>query len=192
MKQQYTHTKLIELISNGGEDQENAIRWIYSKSGWVSIVKKMIRNLGGSNHDAEDIVQDGLINFIMDVQKGKIQKIEGANAYFIRSCKNNWLNNFNRKLKAREIIDREFNKEETSINEEKIFVSKEIWEHLDRLLEQIGRKCKEVLKLWSMGYSHEEIAKLINYENANVSKKTKSLCIEKLKNMGLNPDDWKY
>ena len=182
---------LIQLINGSDKDMNQAVQWIYNKSGWVRIARKLVRNLGGSVQDQEDIIQEGIISFIMDIQKSKLKNSEGAKAYFIRSCKNIWLNQFNRSVKGKEIIDREFKKEERNGNYSFSQANKEFWEHLDHLLEQLGRKCKDVLKLWSMGYSHDDIAKKIGYENANVSKKTKSLCIEKLKKLGLNPDELK-
>jgi RNA polymerase sigma factor (sigma-70 family) len=192
MKKTYKPKELVQAIQEGGDKQDQAIRWIYSKSGWVNIVRKLISKLGGSSQDAADIIQEGLISFLMDVQKSKLNNPDGAKAYFIRSCKNIWLNQFNRNIRGQEIIEKELPKQEEGQNEEKIYHAKELWEQLDKILEQLGRRCKEVLKLWAMGYSHVEIAKLVNYENANVSKKTKSICIEKLKALGLNADDWQY
>lgn len=190
MKTSYSKQELIKLIQTGGKDLDTGVRWMYSKSGWMNIVRKMIRNMGGSKQDTEDVVQEGLISFILDVQKRKLQSPDGAKAYFIRSCKNIWLNQFNRKIRGEQIIAKEFSHEEEVTDDKKKADQKEFWEQLDQILDQLGRKCKEILKLWSMGYSHVDIAKMVNYESANVSKKTKSICIEKLRSLGLNPNDF--
>ena len=192
MRKSLTNEELIQQITEGGKPMDSAIGWIYSSSGWVNIVKKVIRNMGASRQECEDIVQDGLISFIMDVQKGNLKNIDGAKSFFVRTCKNIWLNQYNRKIKGQQIIEKELTSEENKTGILPMFHKNEFWEHIDYLLGKLGRKCKEVLKLWSMGYSHNDIAKIVQYENANVSKKTKSICLEKLKSLGLNPEELKF
>jgi len=180
------------MIKSGGKLLDSAIRYIYSESGWTILVKKIVRNKSGSEQDAKDVIQEGLVILIIEINKDRDEEIKNLKAYFIGVCRNVWLNMFRRKLKGREIIDKNIVLDEKIEYIEEGIFQRELSENLDALLNQLGRKCKEVLKLWSTGYNHEEIAKIVNYDNANVSKKTKSLCIKKLKQMGLRPEDWKY
>ncbi len=192
MKTSISDVELIRMIKSDGKQLDIAIRYIYSNSGWTVLVQKMVRSKNGSEQDAKDVIQEGLVILIMEVTKDRTEKIKNLKAYFIGVCRNVWLNIFRRKLKRREIVDKNIVREEKIEYIEESIFQRELSDNLDVLLNKLGRKCKEVLKLWAMGHSHEEIAKMVNYENANVSKKTKSLCIQKLKQMGLRPEDWKY
>lgn len=192
MKRSISDVELTRMIKSGGEHLNSAIKYIYSHSGWTNIVKKMVSSKNGSEQDAKDVIQEGLVILIMKIDKDKDEEVNNLKAYFIGVCRNVWLNMFRRKLKGKEIIDKNVVLEtKTEYIEEMIF-QRELSGNLDLLLDKLGRKCREVLKLWATGHSHEEIAKIVNYDNANVSKKTKSLCVKKLKQMGLRPEDWKY
>ncbi len=192
MKSNISDVELIQMIKSGGKHSDSAIRHIYSYSGWTDIVQKMVRGKNGSEQDAKDVIQEGLVILIMEITKKRDEEIKNLKAYFIGVCRNVWLNMFRRKLKGREIVDKNIVLEEKTEYIEEMIFQRELSDNLDILLNKLGRKCREVLKLWAMGHSHEEIAKIVSYENANVSKKTKSLCIQKLRQMGLRPEDWKY
>jgi len=192
MKRSISNHDLIQMIKTGGKQSDTAVRWIYSNSGWTDQVRKMVIGKSGSLQDAKDVIQEGLVILLMEVGKERTEEIQNMKGFYLGICRNVWLNMFRRKLKGKEIIDKNIIIEtKTEYIEQKIY-QRELSENLDVILNKLGRKCSQVLKLWANGHSHEEIAKIVNYESANVSKKTKSLCIQKLKKLGLRPEDWKY
>lgn len=54
-------------------------------------------------------------------------------------------------------------------------------EQMKHYLEEIGDKCKEILLLFEDGYTDNEIAKKLVYNNAAVVKTTRLRCLDKLK-----------
>lgn len=54
-------------------------------------------------------------------------------------------------------------------------------EQMKRYLDEIGDKCKEILLLFEDGYTDNEIAKKLIYNNAAVVKTTRLRCLDKLK-----------
>lgn len=52
---------------------------------------------------------------------------------------------------------------------------------LQRSLQEIGEKCKQLLLLFEDGYSDKEIAAVLQYQSADVAKVSRRRCLEKLK-----------
>ena len=51
---------------------------------------------------------------------------------------------------------------------------------LGRLLSQLGTKCEQILELWKLSYSMEEIASKVGLKNASVARKQRYNCYQKL------------
>lgn len=54
-------------------------------------------------------------------------------------------------------------------------------EEVKRYLDEIGNKCKEILLLFEDGYTDNEIAKKLEYNNAAVVKTTRLRCLDRIK-----------
>jgi len=52
---------------------------------------------------------------------------------------------------------------------------------IKQYLEVIGEKCKEILLLFEDGYTDNQIAERLVYNNAAVAKTTRLRCLEKIK-----------
>ncbi|WP_235297950.1 sigma-70 family RNA polymerase sigma factor [Portibacter marinus] len=192
MQLSYSNDEVFQLIKAGGKKQDLIIEWLYSTSGWTAVARRALSKMGAYDNMKDDCIQEGIISLIVDVERNKIRDPSALKSYFIQTCKNMWLNQYNRDKRRKEIISDHYDKDTDNENQHEKMENAEIWKHIDTILDQLGKKCKEVLKLWSMGFSHEEIAQKIGYESANVSKKTKSLCIKQLKAMGFSKESWMF
>jgi len=56
-------------------------------------------------------------------------------------------------------------------------------QRIRELLEKMGERCKQVLGLWSEGYSDQEIAVQYEYNSSNVAQTTRLRCLERLREM---------
>ena len=190
MKKHYTNDELITLLRGSEKHREEALVWIYSISDWGKIVKSLVRKLNGTKEDAYDAYSEGFANLIEYAKEEKLKNVKSLKPFFINMCKYYWLNKFNRGIKGRDILDNLEKDEELLTVEEMNILILDRNALLDKVLDLLGPKCKEILKLWAKGMTHEDIAIRVNYSNADVSKKEKSLCLTKAKNLGLDPDDF--
>ena len=110
--------------------------------------------------------------------------------YFAKIYQNLWYSKVRRRIKGKEILTEIFKDGENVFSPAELFELKDNNHIIFQILERLGKKCKEVLKLWALGFTHQQIAENVGYDNANVSKKKKSLCLKKLKSLNLNEKDW--
>jgi RNA polymerase sigma factor (sigma-70 family) len=54
-------------------------------------------------------------------------------------------------------------------------------QHMAKMLDETGQKCKELLLLFEEGYTDKEIAGQMKYQSADVVKTTRLRCLEKLR-----------
>ena len=61
---------------------------------------------------------------------------------------------------------------------------------LDEALKQVGDRCRQILKLYSLRYSMEEIAQQVGLSSADMAKKENYRCRLKLKAFFDNNPGW--
>lgn len=144
------------------------------------------RKFSVSEDDIVDCYQDAIIALQEQAIKGKLNNLKssvktylfGIGKYMIyeKARKNN--------KTVMHIADSK------TIDEVPVDFSQEInkqQQQLKKGFEKLGKKCRQVLTLfYYRGYTIEEIAEHLNYENKNVVKSQKSRCLKQLKQM-LNP-----
>jgi RNA polymerase sigma factor (sigma-70 family) len=138
-----------------------------------------------SDDDIVDVYQDAIIALQEKAIKGEIEKISctvktylfGIGKYMLyeKSRRNNkTVSNFPLEKEAynyKEISDAFF---EDEPNKFQVLLQKGFAE--------LGKKCKEVLTLfYYRGFTIDEIAEKLNYNNKNVVKSQKSRCIKQIK-----------
>jgi len=151
----------------------------------------MIRNLvltnSGSEDDAQDIYQDGIIVIYEKAKNNQLNElICSIKTYLYSVCKNIWL----KELKHRGIYVpiTDTNDETVSIDDDSdeidiISVQQEI---LVKLINVIGESCKQILIYfyWEK-LSMNEIAEKMGYTNAGNAKTQKYKCIKRLQKLAI-------
>lgn len=149
--------------------------------------KKSFVKSGGRAKDAEDIFQDALLIFIKKAKESNFELNCAASTYLYSICRNLSLVHFREISKAIKLPmdSQEFfhdpNEAESFIENEKKY------DALDAVLNKIGKRCMELLKLF---YSHNlrmhEIAKRMDFKSETSAKTQKYKCLEKAKQLA-NP-----
>ena len=63
---------------------------------------------------------------------------------------------------------------------------------LDKMLSEVGETCQQVLKMWQLSYSMEEISKEMSLSSPNMAKKKRFLCHKRLMLLIENKNYYSY
>jgi predicted DNA-binding protein YlxM (UPF0122 family) len=67
-----------------------------------------------------------------------------------------------------------------TVSPESLLISAERMENLDKMLDAIGLRCKQVLMMWARDYSMKEITAELGFSSEAMARKTKFKCKQKL------------
>lgn len=162
-------------------DINEPLRVLY-KAYFEDIVK-YISNRNGSADDGADIFQEAILQFVEIVKAGKFQGKSSIKTFLFAISKNLW----RQELRSRE----RRNKRELMFDGTGALQAPEAderWFHKDRqkaiekLYETVGEVCRNILQ----GFYYEELTmkellQKFNYENEQVLRNRKSLCLKKIK-----------
>ena len=171
-------TELLDAIRSGGRRLETAMHDLLH-SGWKEGIGAYVRARGGNRQDGEDVFQDGIRHLIMNVRAGRFNGKSSLKTYLSSICKNLWHTRFSRAVKLGEIKHHAAPETPYEPGPEQLFLQKERSAVLEKLLAQLGEKCKQVLGRWSLGFSFAEIGALTGKAEGTV-RKQKHDCLKRL------------
>jgi RNA polymerase sigma factor (sigma-70 family) len=186
--------KVIECLQTG-----DGWAFYYMQRMFFPSVTALIRLQGGSREDAEDVIMEGIAALLKNIKAGRyeVQDTARLKTYFLRICRNIWVDELKRKKRARPVINLEDVDledleggyydalEEDTMSERQKLVR--------NLFYEASGTCQKVLRLFYYeNLSHDEIAQLMGYKNPETSKTQKMKCLAKLKvavriRLGENP-----
>jgi RNA polymerase sigma factor (sigma-70 family) len=168
--------EIIDMIQSGGKAADDALVFL------INLHKKSVimhlRNKRFSH--PEDLFQEGIVAIFMQIQNGKFRAQSTIKTYLIAICTKLAYSNFRRDITKEKAINQMEKIDKKIDSPEQLFISAEKNENLNKLLSKLGENCKQILSLWSLQYSMDEIAKMTSYKNANSVKKKKFGCLQKL------------
>ena len=151
---------------------------------FVPKVIHYIRNNSGDEDQAQDVVQEVLINLYHMAQKADFELTCPFDAFFFLLCKRKWLNELKKNTPSRVT-----NPDTPVFKDENLMELVEQATHFDQkrqlfdeMFQQLGEKCREVLQLSFTLPSMEKVAEKLQVSYAYVRKK-KSLCTGQLTEM---------
>jgi len=173
---------LINKIRSSVAGRNQIIKDLYYDTGLKNSIRNFVIKKGGDQSDFEDVFNFTLVQFVKTVLTKKDFSISTPlNNYLFGIARNLLFQKLGDKLKNRTQDFEEGMLTETDSNHpEQIFLLGEKSDIVNRVLGNIGKRCKEVLMLWSMGYSMKEIAKEMNYKSEIMARKKKCLCLKEL------------
>lgn len=178
----YTKKETVRLLSHikrGGVVGSNAIDKIYRNYDYKAFLKQILGEKKLSFNDIEDVIHDAFIIFRRNVRKNKVDNDININVY-LTSIAKNIIQNKSRLLKFDPIDNPHSDVYGVQDTVEKYYTQDESKKYVNSLLQVLNEKCKNVLKLWKMNYSYDEIAKLMDLTNREAAKKHKFRCFKKL------------
>jgi len=177
--------KVIECLQTG-----DGWAFYYMQRMYFPSVTAMVRMQGGTTEDAQDVIMEGIAALLHNVKNGKYQVQDTARlkTYFLRVCRNIWIDELKRKSRSRivrPLLELDLSDKEVPYYD--VYEEENLTER-QRLVESMFHRasdtCKQVLGLFYYeNLSHEEIAQRMGYKNAETSKTQKLKCLTKLKLM---------
>lgn len=143
------------------------------------MIANFVRLNKGSQQEAEDLYQEGIITLYEQIKKGNFAMSSSIKTYLYAICRNKWMS----KLKSRIPVTDVYESLE-QIPVEEAHTGSPLPNELEikGAIEKLGEPCRTLL----VGYyfhklSLEQLAGKLNYASANVAKQQKFRCIERLK-----------
>lgn len=130
----------------------------------------------GNRQDGEDVYQEAVIVLDRKVRQGDYRGEGSLDAYFMGIVRQHWLNERRRNSKSPFLHTDHPPELPASGDPEQDYLLSERREQLGKLLEQLNDKCRNILVLYQLGYSMDDIAQVMGYANSNVAKKETCLC----------------
>lgn len=189
LKNEYTDEELIQALRQGGGTRQKA--WEYMYKSWTGVWERVVCDLGGNPDEANEAFHEVAMTFEKVLRKPEFQlKTAALKTYLVTCVKNRWLRK--RRKQTREPSNP--TREELEIRDvvddlERQLMKDDLRQSVDHLLNTLGERCRRVLRMFSQGFSMEEIAAAEDWKDAGKAKKEKYECQEKLKNyLRDNPD----
>ncbi len=180
MKSITDNTSLWEDIKHGGMKRQQAISTIYKDSDLKNQIVAMVKKNSGSRDEGIDVFHEGIIAMDDSIRKNKYRGDGTLSAYLFTICRYNWLNKLKRnKRMVYTEVEQQLDQVQYE-NPETISLADEQKKIINTLLNQIGDKCKQILELWKLSYSMEEIAEKVGLDNAGIARRQRYNCYKKL------------
>ena len=167
-------------IRSGKEGRDRVLIQLYKDEKLRIGVVNVVRKLGGTSEDFEDVFSTTLMQFVKTViNRPELTIKHQLNTYIISIAKYICMaqrkknKNLNLNYDMNNELDFEEGPESLVIIKEKIYL-------LHEVISSLGDKCKEVLMYWANGYRMKEIAKLMGYKSENMARKKKYKCFKAL------------
>lgn len=165
---------LVSGIRAGGSARDEALKRLYLMPGLRETVIRHVMANGGSRQDAQDIFQEALVILDRNVREGRYEARSALTTYFVAIAKWRWVTVRRQHGRYTEISPTHYDTEVESPEAETIRT--EYRELFQEALAQIGERCRELLRLYQLDHSMEEIAQIMHYNSADVAKKEAYRC----------------
>jgi len=181
-----SNERLLWLIHKGGAPKEMVFDHI--DKDWKKSAMNILLSQGANPVDAENAIQEAMEVLLERVQDKSFEVTSTLKAYFIGICKKKY-HAYNRRQIRTGLFDDahkfehidEFVKGKERDTPEDLLLSKEKYGVLLTALKMLSPTCQEVLRLWSNGYSQEEIMEKLKLKNTGIVAGWVFRCKNKLK-----------
>jgi len=170
-----------QFIQRIQENDKTVLGEIYIK--YEKQVFNYIKTHGGDDFDAEDMLQESIIVFWQNVNNGKFNLSSKLGTYIVAVAKNKWRAQLRKrnKLSNAEISENIIDAEENPLE---FVLSEENKSSIQSAFDLIQPICKQLLMLFYFEErSLEEITKILNFSNSNVTKSKKYQCKKSLESV---------
>jgi RNA polymerase sigma factor (sigma-70 family) len=179
----YDDTTLYEGLKR---NQPSAFEYLYKNN--YPAVRQLLRQYNGSEDDAKDVFQEGIIALWNNIRSGSYQLREDVkmSTYLIQICKLRWMDRM-KKASSRYEIRQETYQEPAEEAEVMVdWINREEQSEFQQQFAQLGERCQSLLKgFYFMKQSLQEIAERLGIGEAS-AKNEKYRCMQRLKKIVLN------
>ena len=175
----YKDRDIVAAIVKGGQAEEQAIACLFRKND--RSLKIYIRKMNGTEADAEEIIQEGMLILLGNIKKGAYKSEASVHSYYVGICKRLWLKWYRKNKKMILHATDTFPEAIEEEQPEHMMIKEELKILIEQLFDRLKPKCKEVLSLWKLKYSMKEIAEQTGYANDQVAMNKKNHCMNELR-----------
>lgn len=181
-----TDEQIIQSLLGNVQQREELFAYLYRLSGWREWIVRHVCREGGDEPAGEDVFQETLILFDRNIREGRFQGNSNLQTYFLGIAKQYW---FNRRRNIRpQSLPIEYDHPDHH-NPEYITLQNERQSMIDQVLQAMGEHCKQVLELYKLSLSNEEIARELGLSSPEMAKKYTYRCREKFRAFVLEHKD---
>lgn len=179
-EEQYTEEELTIAIRKGGRGRDTALEFIYHHPAYRNSIIQFIKSKGGNFQDGEDMFVEAVILLDRKIRQGAYSEKSTLKGYLYNVSFNLWRNELRKR--GREDLKEEVpnSDEQTEKNPLTLLITTERKDLLDKILADLGEKCKRILEMWKLSYSMEEISEEMNYSSPALAKKYRYRCHKSL------------
>jgi len=172
----WTDTQFLEAIAGGGTAREAGLRGIYSDNELKRKVISFVRNRQGNADDGQDMYHEGIIVLDRNIREGKFRGEAPLKGYLYSICRFLWMNQLRKNAHTTQGAEIALANEPDEYTPEITLIAQERKNLLNSLLSQLGERCQQILELWKLSYSMEEIAEKLSFSSSDMARKAKYRC----------------
>lgn len=174
-----TDDQIISALLGLEEHRNEIFKYLYISSGWRNWVIEHVRQNGGDDGEGEDVFQETVILFDRNIREGNYKSNSTLKTYFLGIAKQYW---FNKKRSRKNHLPLADVSDDSQIESpESLFLNEEKRNIMNQILATLGTQCREILSLYKLSFSNQEIADKLNLTNQELAKKYTYRCREKLR-----------
>jgi RNA polymerase sigma factor (sigma-70 family) len=177
-------TQLIQAIQSGGTEEQKAMNFLWNNQNYRQKAKyayRRSRRLRLSKE--EDIFSEAMVKFISKLKRKDFRVDTQLINYFSGICANTCKERYRKENRENE-FDTEILPLKAVQNNDtplEFKLREDLRDALQEALSLIDEKCQELLRLWKLSYSSEEIMQLAGLSSNDVVRVTIGRCKEKLR-----------
>lgn len=179
----YDDTTLYEGLKN---NQQSAFEYLYKNN--YPAVRQLVFQYKGSDDDAKDIFQEGMIALWNNIRSGSYQLRPDVkmSTYLIQICKLRWMDRLKKASNRYELRQESYQEPAQEAEVEMEWINREEQSEFQQQFAQLGERCQHLLKrFYFMKQSLQEIADFLGIGEAS-AKNEKYRCMQRLKKIVLN------
>lgn len=181
----FTQEQIVRAVQRGGPELQSLIDHLVQAlcqcQVFIKTVISYVRHNKGNEQDAEDILQEGLVQMVINLYENKYKGEASIENYAFGVCKFLWNNRRrkNSKVDYAEPTDWKFQLK-TDNPDNRITEKNKAEEAIWSIIGQMNKTCKELLRLVYLGFSYQDLGEELNLAEQTVKNKV-SGCRKKLR-----------
>lgn len=164
------------LLAHDLQRRRIALRNLFENGNLRDQTIRYVRKNQGNRQDGEDVFQEAILLFDRKIREGQYRGEGELEAYFMGIVRWHWYNLRKRSLQGPIPLPEILPEQHSFQDPEQEYLQTEQKELMGKLLDQLNEKCRNLLKMYQLDFSMEEIAQVMGYANGGVAKKEAFLC----------------
>lgn len=178
--QNYTDESIVAGIRAGGTKRDWALRCLFLDTKLRGYIMGFVKNYGGNEPDGEDTFQDAIIILERQVREGTFNGTGSIGGYLQGIARRIWLRKHSRNNKIESLSPNQDSGIEEAPDVQ--FIEEEKSKAIEEILNRIGEKCKQILTMYKLKHTMEEIAAALSFASRDVAKNEAYQCRQRFRN----------